>query len=331
MYLLRILEAKTCGDLFTNDSTKAKAEYRTMAKAIHPDVCKDERANEAMEKLNGLYKQATECFASHTWTESNRMVLSERLGKTISIRYRAKTEFELGTRYVCDLAVCYVFKPEAKRFADNAVKQIKSLKYRDERMKKEIARFMPTIRIDTDLTDGSRVLVLSKPEDVLPLDLVIKECSDLIDARQAAWMISRLCNLSCYLSTCGMSHNGLTPANLFISPACHSVMLLGGWWYAVPIGEKMLGTTQDIFKNMPTVTKTSKCGHQTTDFEAIKAVGRTLTKGKTVPDAMDRWLNAGSPDNAIKLFTQWDKALDQAFGKRKFVKLDIDPAQIYKE
>ena len=331
MYLLKILNAKTCGDLFTNNPVEAKIEYKAMVKEIHPDICKDERADEAMKKLNVLYEQATDCFASHTWKESNRVILTEKLGKSISIKYRAKTEFELGTRYVCDLAVCYVFKPEARRFAENAVKQIKSLRYKDDRMKQEIARFMPEIKIDAESTDGSRILVLGKTADVMPLDLVLKECGALIDARHAAWMISRLCNLSCYLSHRNLSHNGLTPFNLFVSPQYHSVVLLGGWWYTVPIGTKMIGTTKDIYKNMPTVTKSSKCGHQTTDFEAIKAIGRTLTQGKSVPDAMERWLNAGSPDSALELFKRWDKALDQAFGKREFIKLEIDPAQIYKE
>lgn len=331
MSIAKILKARTCDDLFTNDPAKAKAEYRIYAKEIHPDICKDERSEDAMRKLNGLYKQATDCFASHTWVRSNCVVLTEKLGKSISIKYRTKTDFELGTRYVCDLAVCYVFKPEAKRFADNAVRQIKSLKYKDDKMKQEMARFMPEIKIDTDLTDGSHILVLGKTIDLIPLDLVLKECGDLIDARHAAWIISRLCNLSCYLSYCNLSHNGLTPFNLFVSPQYHSVVLLGGWWYAVPIGTKMIGTTKDVYKNMPTVTKTSKCGHQTTDYEAIKAVGRMLTNDKTIPDAMKRWLNAGSPDDAVELFKRWDKALNQAFGKRKFVKLEIDPATIYKE
>lgn len=330
MSIAKILKAGTCDDLFTNDPVKAKAEYRTYAKEIHPDICKDERANEAMEKLNVLYKQASDCFASHSWIETNRIVLSDRFGKVISVKYRAKTDFELGVRYVCDSAVCYVFNPEAKKFAENAFKRIRELRYRDEKMKEEMARFMPEVRIYSALSDGRKILVIDKTEDLIPLDLVLESCGSLIDARHAAWMISRLCNISCYLSYSNLSHNGLTLANIFISPQFHSAALLGGWWYAVPIGQKMIGTSKDVYKNMPTTVKTSKCGHQVTDFEAVKYIGRTLIRGKQVPDAMERWLNAGSPDKAVELYEKWDKALIDAFGKRKFVKLEIEPTKVYK-
>ena len=43
MYLLKILKAKTCGDLFTNDPARAKIEYKAMVKEIHPDICEDRR------------------------------------------------------------------------------------------------------------------------------------------------------------------------------------------------------------------------------------------------------------------------------------------------
>lgn len=331
MYIQRILNAKTCGDLFTNDPQKAKNEYRMMAKAIHPDICNEDKSDEAMKKLNLLYQQAVKCFDSHTWTGTNKIVFTDIFGKTISVKYKLKSDFELGVRYVCDLAVCYVFNKNAKAYADNAFNRIKALKYKDEKMKQQIKRFMPEVDIYSKLSDGRMILVIKKAKDLFPLDAVIDKCNDKIDARAAAWMISRLCNISCYLSVSDLSHNGLTMFNIFVSPQQHSISLLGGWWYAVPIGTKMIGTSKDVYRNMSTIVKTNKCGHQTTDFESIKHVGRILTRNKTVPDAINKWLNDGSPDSAIELYRRWDKSLEAAFGERKFVKLDITSKEIFDE
>ena len=51
----RILDAQNCWDVFSRDDPQTVTrEYRTYSKEIHPDVCKDARATEAMAKLNTL-------------------------------------------------------------------------------------------------------------------------------------------------------------------------------------------------------------------------------------------------------------------------------------
>jgi len=65
----RILDAQGCGDVFSGDDLKTVTkEYRAYSKEIHPDVCKDPRATEAMAKLNTLYEIAKGTSVGRGWT-----------------------------------------------------------------------------------------------------------------------------------------------------------------------------------------------------------------------------------------------------------------------
>ena len=65
----RILRAQGCWDVFSKDDLlTVTREYKAYSKEIHPDVCKDDNATEAMAKLNSLYNSAKEIAAGRGWT-----------------------------------------------------------------------------------------------------------------------------------------------------------------------------------------------------------------------------------------------------------------------
>ena len=65
----RILKAQGCWDVFSKDDLlTVTREYKAYSKEIHPDVCKDDNATEAMAKLNSLYNSAKEIAAGRGWT-----------------------------------------------------------------------------------------------------------------------------------------------------------------------------------------------------------------------------------------------------------------------
>lgn len=67
--ILRILEAQGCWDVFSKDDPQTVTrEYRAYSKEIHPDVCKDARATQAMAKLNSLYEAAKGLAIGRGWT-----------------------------------------------------------------------------------------------------------------------------------------------------------------------------------------------------------------------------------------------------------------------
>ena len=81
---------------------------------------------------------------------------------------------------------------------------------------------------------------------------------------------------------------------------------------------------------MPLTVKTNKIGSISTDLESIKLIGRKIIGSGKVPEPFEKWLHKGVGDNAMKEFDAWDLALEQSFGKRRFIKMEIDSNVIYR-
>lgn len=326
----KILSAKKCGDLFSKaDKATVSLEYRKLAKQIHPDVCNLQNAEEIFKHLNDLYEEALNLISQNQWEISNMMLLRDIRGRMYRVRYLASFPFELGTVYIGDLSVTYILDKENNCFFENAIHQISSLKYANSDMQKEISRYMPNIRYQFKSEDGRYCIILDKTSDVFLLSDVLNFYGGSMPNRHAAWIISRLCNLCCYFDYLDIAHNGLTLQTCFISPEYHTVLPLGGWWYAMGDGKKMLGVPKAIYDVMPVKAKGEKESSKRTDLEAAKLIGRQITDKSSAPKPMLDFLFSGT-STAIKEFEKWNKALDASYGKRQFIEMKIDKRDIYK-
>lgn len=280
----QILSSKKCGDLFSSaDKQVVIAEYREIARAYHPDISSDPQANEVMAKVNQLYEEALKLIESGAWEVSNRLILRDKSGKKYIGKYLKQFPFELGEAYIASSTVTYVFNEKHKKFFDNAVSQIKGLRYANKKMEEEMSRFMPHILYDLSLDDGRFCLVLNKPEDVFLLSDIKDFFGGSLPDRHVAWIMSRLSNLCCYFSYAGIAHNGLTMQNCFICPSKHSILPLGGWWYTQRIGAKMLGVPSAVYDIMPIKAKSEKLSDIITDLESAKLIGRQLSDISSLP------------------------------------------------
>jgi hypothetical protein len=124
--------------------------------------------------------------------------------------------------------------------------------------------------------------------------------------------------------------NGFTENNLFINPDNHSIHIYGGWWYATPLDEPMIGTSKDVYSVMTNKTKTDKRSAQLTDIECVKAIARHITEANPdIPKPMLDWIRRGSNDNPIEEKMRWDDALERAYGPRSFTKFNYDSSKIF--
>jgi hypothetical protein len=172
----QILSAKKCGDIFSSDCKQdVIAEYREIARVYHPDISTDPKANEVMAKVNQLYEEALRLIDAGTWEVSNQIILKDKSGKKYVGRYLKQVPFELGEAYIANSSVTYLFAQKNKKFFDNAMEQIKGLRYANRKMEDEISRFMPQILYALSLEDGRYCIVLKKPEDVFLLSYGIPE------------------------------------------------------------------------------------------------------------------------------------------------------------
>ena len=325
----KILSAVYCGDLFSADKSAIIRDYRAMAKLIHPDVCGEPNAEKAITRLNQLYHAAVQKIENGTWEASNTIFLKRNDGKLFTFRYLHQKTFELGCRYVNDGALVYVLNAGSKKYYDNYLRSSHSLKYADGKMQDSFGKLMPAVKENFIAHDGRHVLVVAKTPDLVPLDLFLQHYGKGLDGRHAAWIISRMNNLCCFLFYNKISLNGFNPFNLFVTPDYHALSILGGWWYAVPYQQRMIGTSKDVYDLMSNVTKTNKLSSPVTDIESMRGIGRYIMNHTVLPKPIQEWIEAGSSSNPMIEFEKWGKALDRAYGVRKFVPIEVDNRLIY--
>lgn len=329
-----ILKAEKFGDIFQfGDKNSIKSQYRELARLYHPDIYKGKYANQIMEILNKFYGEALNSLESGKWEASNIIEVKSVKGTKITQKYRESFSFELGTEYVSDSIVLYIFKKNYKKFFDNAVKRIQKICSGDKNspIMKEFYRYLPELLYSFEIIDGSFCIVVKKEKQIVPLSLILKHYNGSIPAEHVAWMISRLCNICCFFEHNAISHNGLTIENLYVNPDMHSIHVLGGWWYSTPINERLIGVPKFVYDVMPVKEKGQKIGATITDIETIKRTAMVLLGGQPAPKPMMDFLKSGSSNNAIEEFCKWSKALEGAYGKRRFVPMGIAIDQIYKK
>lgn len=289
-------------------------------------------ASDVFGKITELYNRSLDLLESGEWEKTNYILIKMDSGRKIALNYDTSFDFELGTCYVTKTKVVYLLQSDKQRFYDNAIKQIKCLKYKDKKMENDLSRFFPSVFQNFITNKGEYVIVLNKTEDVYPLTTVFNYFNKKIDDRHVAWIMSRLCNIACFLKYNNLVHNGINMKNCFISPKYHSILLLGGWWYCTSEEEKMIGTTKDILSIMPVSAKGNKKSSILTDLESIKLLGRQLlgqancrklVLDSSIPKPFTNFLISGSVKNSYEEFSKWDKVLNESYGRRKFINMEI--------
>lgn len=323
----------TYGQLFGPSLESIKNKYLELAKKYHPDVWEDNRAGDVFARITELKAEAEEDLENGIWQNADSISFEMKRGGWVTVGNTYECDFELGKTYVGRDTVAYLLDEDMNEYYDNALKVIGSLKYSDDKMKMEFTQLLPRIRRTGTLKNGKLLLVLEKSPDEYPLSEVLKKMGGRFEPEHVAWMISRLCNICCYLQYRGLSHNGLTIDNLFINPKLHGLSLYGGWWYAAMSGTKMKGTTAEVYEVMSDSCKTSGIGEFATDQEMIFEIAKILLDNKSlvfkkgqdtdIPEAMANFIKCGGNGNAFMVFDSWNKTLDMSWGSRKFVELIV--------
>ena len=244
--------------------------------------------------------------------------------------YRRKHHFELGEMYITDTTVVFVIEGEHKKLFENGVNTIKNLEYDSDDMKKEMSRFLPSI-VKTFEAENHSILILNKNPDLVRLRDLFDYFKGNLDPKHTAWILSSLYNLACYFNFIKLSHNDISLDTYFVSPEYHGGVLLGGWWYAVGFGKKMLGAPSRTFNLLPLDVKNKKGGDSRVDLDLIRTVGRELSDSNSVPKPMADWLKWESKGNAIEDYSTWkNEVIMASFGGRFFTEMGVTAKQIYK-
>lgn len=334
-----ILKALEPGELFTDDLQIMKEEYTRLARIWHPDVNDNsETAHKVMTRINTLFHQGLELIRRGRWSKPGYLKLRSLDGKIHELTYRRSLDFELGTMYIGERAVLYLLTEANRAFYENGVRALEGLGFADDRMRKEVARYLPQGLGRFETVDHCWGLVVGKTPDVLLLKDVLRYYEGRVDVRHTAWILSSLYNLACYLDYSRLAHNAITMDSYFISLQQHNGALLGGWWYATPQGGRMAGVPEQIYSVLPPRVREEKRGDVQTDLEAIRLIGRELLGDRTgsrlaesgeVPEALLHWLRSAPAESAWEEYSRWKSVLERSFGARRFVEMRLTAAELY--
>jgi len=318
---------------------QVKKEYRQLAKRWHSDHNPDPRAKDVMQRLSLLYDKANEKIKLKQWQEPHLFRFQDLSGKKYQVNYLKKSPFDLGDMYIAKTTVTFVLKKDDRDLFENAKNTITHFSYPNKDMQEKLVNVLPQI-VGSFETSDSLVMILKKdPDDILMSDVITHE-KGKIEPVHAAWMISRLHNLSCYLEWSELTHNAITPENCFVSPKDHNVSLLGGWWYAAREGEKLKALPASTVKMVSPTLFDRPIASKKVDLSLIRATGREILGdatgmsfigSKDIPEAMTSWVNGPSSGDARQDYKIWsENVLTNSFGARRFVEMKLSPNDIYK-
>lgn len=334
-----ILSYKEPESLYSGIESDATKEYRKLAMLWHTD--RNPSADPLVfAHISSLYKKALEKIKSGVWIIPGVLRFTDSVTNTeYEIKYKKKHSFELGEMYIGVSIVTYCIDDANKDLFDNAVKQMNNFSFADDKMKTEMMKNLPVIIQTNTVGDKHYVLVKKDPQSILLKDL-IEHMGGKLDSKHAAWITSVMYNIACYLKYAGIVHCSINTDTLFINPDKHSGQLLGGWWYAVKEGTKLIAAPSKTVNYGPYDILTKKLGKHSIDTNLIKATcreilgdigGSKLNSDKSIPEALITWISLAGKENTFEEYKGWGTVLKNSFGARRFVELPVKLSDVYKD
>jgi len=334
-----ILAIETPENLFDKD--KIKAQFMKLRKLWHPDYCPLPESSDVFHHIQKLKVRADELIKEGTWNKDGEIEFMVADGKSYVFRYLMKREIDVGVMYIGAEKVMFMIKQEYEDLYKNACQYIAHFPFVNRKVSDEFHKFLPQVSFAEKSNGDGFVILMKKHKDVYSLADLIDYHGGKLEPKQVAWIGSGLFNLAAMFEVSGMTHNGFTSDAIFVKPDDHTIYLLGGWWYSGKVGDVLKAIPSKMARVLPrqlyVEKRTDSCydGIQirSTLIEALgdkTMLGSSLLKGSDVPKSILSWLRSIDTGNAVKRYEDWFKVLESAFGKRKFIKMEINSNKIYK-
>jgi hypothetical protein len=325
--------------LFPGPKSSIKKRFRELAQAWHPDVNRHPKALQVFAHISRLHDIATGRSSPQKRAFPSALAKTWKLtdGGEIVVKPLVVHHGPLGDVIVTTETVAYETVTGFEDISDAESGAVESFKFASDAMKKANHHFLPILKRRIDAV-GLKINVFRRPSDTVLLTDLVSHMGGRIPPVHVAWIISSLENMACYLNWLGVSHGAISAENILVSPAMHSIILVGGWGYATPFGQRPVALPERTLSLVPRIAVRGEVVDPKVDLALIRATaqellgtsgGGGLTLMKDVPDALRMWLSLPPRENALEDYASWERCLVEAFGPRKFVKLEVNPADVY--
>lgn len=319
--LARVDAATTPAQLFTGPDPAA--EYRRLAKALHPDVAPasaNGRATAAFARLATLWAEHTGRAGGVVLTSRrHRYVLGRRLARG-DLANLYTVEYDGGTALLK-----LPRRPAYNDFVEREAAALTTLaRDGDPRHHVYVPRLVDHFRHEDPATGVRRgVNVLEHHAGLVTLAEVADAYPDGLDPRDAAWMWRRLLVALGYAHGAGLVHGAVLPEHVLIHPAQHGLVLVD-WCYSVPVGTPlpaMVGRHRDRY---PPEVAARRPATAATDIYLASDLMRRLMGARAHP-ALTRFITGCTlerprmrPQDAWRLLAEFDELLGDLYGPRRF-------------
>ncbi len=335
--ILRIPEDRP--ERLFSSAANARMEYRALAMLWHPDRNADSRARDVIARLNVLHEAAQKMIEAGLWRGPGEQAFKGADGRTFVMRHLKAEDWDAGQCWLGRGTVAWATREEDAVLHEAALSAIRGFRFADARMEAEMRRQLPASPRGVTLEDGRRLLVVDKPsQGLVPLHLLAARMGGRMPARHVAWSVSRMLNVACWLEWTQVAHNAIGPSTFFVDPETHAGALVGGWHFAVPYGSPMKALPGFAVSRVPPDVIMKKVGHRRSDAWLIRSAalallgdetGTTLRSAPDIPAPVLDWLTHPPATSAVEDYRSWIEAAEKAWGPRKFVRLDVDPDDVY--
>jgi len=306
-------------DLFDYDNLEKS--YKDLLKKYHPDVGGSE---EDFLHIQACFEIAKKEKRQGYSIGSNRIRFCKpAVIGGFNVDFRSVREFSYGKVYDGQYQLVYEFPGKTM---ENEIALLNGrIDFRtvgDKDIEKKVRIHLPhrhkTLVIK--LEDRSFIIFDKTGPSMLLADVIPHN----IPLETSVWMLNRLYGIGCFMQIVGAYNLDISPYTVTADLECHSLQLLGGWWYSVKPDEKLTKMPLSTYGLMTNKMKDTKTASIEIVTEQIKSVMRTILAGRDIPKPYENWLALPAQENIIDEFYQWEhEVLPKIFPVRKFYKWTI--------
>jgi hypothetical protein len=310
--------------LFPGGEAAVASRYRELARHWHPDRNPSPHAAAVFSHLTALRERATGRAARERRFET-------RCGRTYRLRWRTRHLTDAGELLVGDRYIAHLIAHETGL---RPPLDLPGPGFADDRMRQEMQRFLPETVAVLETEAATIFVERKRPDQVLLADLLRL---GPVDPRHAAWMITKLLNLCCWLHWARLSHGAIGPTCLLVSPSRHEVALTGPMICAARFGRAFALLPERTLDLLPRLAAPGAAAEERIDLELVRltirealgdSAGVRLAASAGIPRAFAEWLLMPPLADAPGDFAGWQQARDRAFGPPTFVDWNFDPAEV---
>jgi len=236
----KILKASKPSDLFSGD--EPKKIYIQYSKLIHPDVCGNKSAGEAMAKMN-YFKDVIENGTPYV--------------------------DETGPFRVFEKKIVYEVNDGNRKLLTKSVSNYKLLMTKHDNASVHFHKYLP------------QSMVLEKDQLTINLaDRSVPLTGQKLEQKHINWLFSRMFEFTLWLRQIEYVHLGLNPTTVFVVPETHGIIIIS-FYHMTVLGKKAETISAKYKMWYPTTLFTKKVATPDIDLELCKKIALYLLGDKS--------------------------------------------------